>query len=107
MKYDEWVILGFLGILFVPSIIGLTYAGVSAVRGMTNWEKGDWENLVAGILGVALVVLLLIGFALLLAELFGSVDCPTAELYDMGACEGDPPDANAILHITLAHPQSL
>lgn len=59
---------------------------------MNSWTKDDWENLVAGILGVALVILLLIGFALLLGELFGSIDCPIE-------ADGDcfnPPDSNAI-----------
>jgi hypothetical protein len=59
---------------------------------MSAWTKDDWENLVAGILGVALVILLLIGFVLLLGELFGAVDCPIAA---DGDCF-DPPDSNAI-----------
>ncbi len=107
MKYYDWVILGFFGILLVPSIIGLTYTAVSAVRGMAkgkvmgrpdwkpgdddteafydkrgffaDWTKNDWENLIAGIVGVALVILLLIGFVLLLGELFSSLPyCPPA-----------------------------
>ena len=57
---------------------------------MSNWTKDDWENLVAGILGVAVVILLLIGFVLLLGELFGAINCPIG-----GDC-GDPPDSNAI-----------
>ena len=95
MKYGEWAILGFLGILFVPSIIGLTYTGVLAVRGMTNWGNVDWGNLVAGIFGVALVVLLLIGFIFLLGALFEAIpDCPDGAPADW--CEGDPPDGHAI-----------
>jgi len=70
-----------------------------------RWDRDDLENLVAGILGVVLVVLLLIGFVLLLGAVF-KIDCPT-ELYDTGACEGDPPDDHAILRITLAHAHSL
>ncbi len=40
---------------------------------MSNWTKDDWENLIAGIIGVALVILLLIGFVLLLGEIFSSI----------------------------------
>ena len=48
-------------------------------RYMSDWTKDDWENLIAGILGVALVILLLIGFVLLLGELFPPLaDCPPA-----------------------------
>ncbi len=44
-----------------------------------RWDRRDLENLVAGILGVALIVLLLIGFVLLLGEIFPpSADCPPA-----------------------------
>ena len=60
---------------------------------MSNWTKDDWENLVAGIIGVVLVLLFIIGFALLLAALFGTTGC--AELYGLEEC-GDPPDSNAI-----------
>ncbi len=57
---------------------------------MSNWTKNDWENLIAGIIGVALVILFLIGFALLLGELFGAIDCPIeVDCYE-------PPDGNAI-----------
>ena len=46
---------------------------------MSNWTKDDWENLAAGIIGAALVILFLIGFVLLLGELFSSLPyCPPA-----------------------------
>ena len=57
---------------------------------MSDWTKDDWENLVAGIVGVVVIVLLLIGFALLLGEIFGSIDFPVG-----GDCY-EPPDSNAI-----------
>ena len=68
---------------------------------MSDWTKDDWENLIAGILGVALIVLLLIGFVLLLGEIFGSIDCPV----EAGGDCYEPPDSNAILR--LANPRSL
>ena len=62
---------------------------------MSNWTKDDWENLVAGTLGVVLVALLLIGFILLLGAVFEAIpDCPDGAAADW--CEGDPPDSNAI-----------
>jgi hypothetical protein len=62
---------------------------------MSDWTKDDWENLIAGILGVALVILLLIGFIFLLGALFEAIpDCPDGAPADW--CEGDPPDSNAI-----------
>jgi hypothetical protein len=59
---------------------------------MSNWTKGDWENLVASIIGVALVILLLVGFVLLLGDIFGSIGCP---IEANGDCF-DPPDDHAI-----------
>ena len=53
--------------------------------------KYEWQEWIVGIVGFALIVLIIIGIVLLVAPLLGA-DCPV-ELY--GEC-GDPPDSNAI-----------